>query len=783
MNRAEQPVNEVQRLDALYSLKILDTPPEERFDRITRLATQIFDCAHASITLVDENRQWFKSAVELGVTEMPLEMSFCAHAILANKPLVITDAREHQDFFDNPLVTGEPNVRFYAGIPLKADKIHNVGTLCILDNRPRHMSLAELAILEGLAAIAESELQALHIHDISRALVRSEKHLKENEKLSRLRNAILELIVNSSSISPILNTIVKSIELEYAGIQCSILLLDSSKTLLNMGAAPSFPDFYNEAIDGLEIGIGVGSCGTAMYTGERIVADDILTHPYWAKFKELATKANLRSCWSQPIKNIDGEVLGTFAIYKPQPAIPTANEIKLIEQFAHLASIAIERQKSSDLIWHQANFDELTGLPNRNIMGEHLKLALSNAHRDNTQVALMFLDLDNFKDINDTLGHSVGDDLLIECARRIEQSVRENDIVARLGGDEFVIIITDIPDFKGLEHTAQKILKVLASTYNIQNEVVHSSASIGITLYPDDAKDVLTMLKNADQAMYGAKSMGKNNYHYYTQSMREAALERMSLINDLRQAIGNQELFVVYQPIVDLQSAEIYKAEALIRWQHPTRGLIGPVDFIPLAEETGLIIEISNWVFSQVCDKVKLWRSTLCPNLQISINTSPVHYTDNENCITKWLDILLASKTPPDAILLEITENLLMDCNENVSKKLFQFRQAGVDIALDDFGTGFSSISYLKKFPTDYLKIDKSFVHSMTQVSNDKILCEAIIVMAKKLGIKVIAEGVETAEQRKILQDMGCDFAQGYLFSHPLKTEQFDELLNKARLV
>jgi diguanylate cyclase (GGDEF)-like protein len=780
LNTAEQPDNELQRLDALYSLNILDTAPEERFDRITRLAAGIFNCAHATITLVDKNRQWFKSVVQLNVSETPRDISICAHTILDSKTLVINDTWEHQDFINHPMVTGEPYVRFYAGVPLNVDQGYNVGTLCIFDNHPRTFSNSDIAILEDLAKVVESELQNQAVQKISLALLKSQQQLQENEKLSRVHNAILELIVNSSAISPILNTIVKSVELEYEGMQCSILLLDSSKKCITMGAAPSFPDFYNEAIEGMEIGIGQGSCGTAMFTGERVVVQDILTHPYWVEFKELATLANLGSCWSQPIKNPAGDVLGSFAIYKREPAVPTVNEIKSIEQFAHLTSIAIERQKSSDLIWHQANFDTLTDLPNRNIMGEHLKHALSVAHRDDTQVALMFLDLDNFKDINDTLGHSVGDDLLVECARRIEKSLREQDIVARLGGDEFVIIITDIHDVIGIERTAQKIIKILATPYFLQNEVVHSSASIGITVYPTDGKDVSSLLKNADQAMYGAKSAGKNNYHYYTQSMRQEALQRMSLINDLRCAIDNEQFFLLYQPIVDLHTGAIYKAEALIRWQHPTRGLIGPDNFIPLAEETGLIIDISNWVFDQVCNKVKFWRSELCPNLQISINTSPVHYTDNDRCITHWLDILLASQTPPDAILLEITERLLMNSTEYVSNKLFQFRQAGVDIALDDFGTGFSSISYLKKYPTDYLKIDKSFVHSMTQVSNDKVLCEAIIVMAKKLGIKVIAEGVETPEQQKILEDMGCDFAQGYLFSYPLSAEQFTARLNKS---
>lgn len=779
MDNPEKPANELQRLRALYALNILDTHPEERFDRITRLAAHIFGCAHASITLVDSDRQWFKSNNGLQLTQTPREISFCAQTILTNKVLVITDTHKHPNFKSNPLVTSEPHIRFYAGVPLQVDQAYNVGSLCLLDSKPRSISDAEIAILVDLAKMVEAELQAQDVQQLTKSLLKTQQQLHNNKKLSQLRNHILELIVNSTAMAPILNTIVKSVEAEYNKILCSINLLDASGQHLMIEAAPSLPDFFKEAINGHKIGNGVGLWGTTAFTGERLFVEDIMTHPYSAEWKTLAAKANLRSCWSEPIRNTAGAVIGTIAIYQREPAIPDEYDIRIIEQFAHLTSIAIERQKSRDLIWRQANFDELTGLPNRNIMGEHLKRALSMAHRDHRKVALMFLDLDNFKDINDTLGHSVGDDLLVECAKRIQQSVREKDTVARMGGDEFVIIVTDIHDFKGLEHTAQKILKILTKPYHLQNEVVHSSASIGITLYPDDAQDVSSLLKNADQAMYGAKSIGKNNYQYYTSSMRATALERMSMINDLRHAIEHQELFMVYQPIVDLRTGQIYKAESLIRWQHPTRGLVGPMEFIPLAEETGLIIDISNWVFEQVSTKVNNWRNTLCPTLQISINTSPVHYTDTERCITQWLDFMLTSMTPPGAILLEITESLLMDSNQTVANKLFQFRQAGVEIALDDFGTGFSSISYLKKYPTDYLKIDKSFVHSMTQSSNDKVLCEAIIVMAKKLGIKVIAEGVETTEQHTILKRMGCDFVQGYLLSHPLSADPFGQLLQR----
>lgn len=419
----------------------------------------------------------------------------------------------------------------------------------------------------------------------------------------------------------------------------------------------------------------------------------------------------------------------------------------------------------------------LTGLPNRHLMLDHLKLAMASADREKEKIAVIFLDLDNFKDINDALGHEVGDKLLIECAARIAKVLRAKDTVSRLGGDEFIIILNTIAGLSSIEAVVHKIVDAIAKPYLLNHERVHSSASLGITIYPDDASDITSVLKNADQAMYGAKAKGKNSYQYYTHEMQAAAIKRITLLNDLRYAVKNKELFIEYQPICSFDSNKVVKAEALVRWQHPTKGRIPPDEFIPLAEESGLIIEISNWVFDEVCRNIKNWQARFNSELQISINTSPSQYSNVESNITEWLKLLLDRGISARSILLEVTENLLMEANDIVSKKLFEFRQAGVDIALDDFGTGFSSISYLKKFPTDFIKIDKSFVKSMTDVSNDKILCEAIIVLAKKLGISVVAEGVETQEQYGILRQMGCDYAQGYLIARPLSEDDFEAYL------
>jgi len=776
--RSPPPIsNEQERVRTLERLNILDTPAEERFDRITRLASSTLNCTSSSISLIDHHRQWFKSAVNLDVSQTSREEAFCAHTIAQRSTLIISDTRDDPRFADNPFVKGEPHIRFYAGVQLIIDGFA-VGTLCVFDTEPKTLTKKQVFELESLAKIAQEELQKQEYNELSSQLQEYQLRLAQTQKITRVRSAILEKVVNAESLHTVLHDIVRAIETEYTEQICSILLLENGK--LEKGAAPSLPDFYNDAIDGVEIGVGVGSCGNTAAVNAPTIVEDISTHPFWAPWKELAARAGVGSCWSQPIQGSNGDVIGTFAIYHEGKAVPTPEEMVLIEQFAHIASIAIEREMANQLIWRQANFDTLTGLPNRNLMIDHLELAISSADREKEKVAVIFLDLDNFKDINDTLGHDVGDKLLVECATRIKQCLRADDTVSRLGGDEFIIILNSVKKgLSSIEKVIQKLLEAIATPFTLEFERVHTSASLGVTLYPDDAHDVKSLLKNADQAMYGAKNQGKNSYQYYTHDMQEAAIKRITLLNDLRYAIKNNELFIEYQPISCFNTNKVVKAEALLRWQHPTKGRVPPDEFIPLAEESGLIIEISNWVFNEVCTNVKQWQAAYRRELQVSINTSPSHYFNLETNITEWLNSLLERGISARSIMLEVTENLLMEANDMVSKKLFQFRQAGVDIALDDFGTGFSSISYLKKFPTDIIKIDKSFVKSMTDVSNDKVLCEAIIVMAKKLGIKVVAEGVETKEQFTILKKMGCDYAQGYLIAKPLGRADFEAFLEK----
>ncbi|HTN93445.1 MAG TPA: EAL domain-containing protein [Gallionella sp.] len=450
----------------------------------------------------------------------------------------------------------------------------------------------------------------------------------------------------------------------------------------------------------------------------------------------------------------------------------------MIHRYVALFSDITEKKKSEELIWRQANFDTLTGLPNRDMFRDRLGQEVKKSIRAELPLALLLVDLDQFKEVNDTLGHAVGDMLLIEAAHRISVCVRESDTVARLGGDEFTIVISEITDNAHVEDVAQKIIGRLAEPFHLGNEIVYVSASIGITLYPIDSIDIDMLMKNADQAMYAAKNKGRNRFSYFTPSLQDDAQKRMRLTNDMRGALESGQFSVHFQPIVALSTGRILKAEAVIRWNHAERGMVSPADFIPLAEETGLIIEIGDWVFKESARWAKHWSKHYAADFQVSVNKSPVQFrTENNRLSSRWSEYLRELGLPGENIVIEITEGLLLNADADVTSELIRLRDADIQVAIDDFGTGYSSLSYLKKFDIDYLKIDRSFVNTLETDENDMALSEAIIVMAHKLGLKVIAEGVETEGQRKLLASAGCDYAQGYLFSKAISPVEFERLL------
>jgi diguanylate cyclase (GGDEF)-like protein/PAS domain S-box-containing protein len=438
-----------------------------------------------------------------------------------------------------------------------------------------------------------------------------------------------------------------------------------------------------------------------------------------------------------------------------------------------------ERKQAEETIRRQANFDPLTQLPNRSLFLDRMAQEIIKSRRANLPFGLLLIDLDEFKEVNDTLGHDVGDILLQEAARRIRSCVRDADTVARLGGDEFTVMLTELSDHTThVEDIAQKIIARLAEPYQLGNEMAYVSASIGITLFPRDAGDIDTLMKHADQAMYAAKKQGRNRFCYFTASLQDAAQTRLKLSRDLREAVADNQFTTHFQPIVELSSGRIHKAEALLRWQHPTRGLVDPMTFIPLAEETGLINAIGEWVFSESAQRAKAWCGKFGADFQVSVNMSPVQFRAAGRMQTEaWLNHMRAIGLSGTSLIVEITENLLLNVQVDVTDLLFRLRDAGIQIAIDDFGTGYSSLSYLKQFPIDYLKIDRSFVRDIETDPNDMALSRAIIVMAHELGLKVIAEGVETEGQRNLLSVAGCDYAQGNLYAEPLPPEAFEALL------
>jgi len=451
----------------------------------------------------------------------------------------------------------------------------------------------------------------------------------------------------------------------------------------------------------------------------------------------------------------------------------------------HLALRAVERelerrlrQKEQEIVY-MAYHDTLTGLPNRLLLLNRLEYAIDVATRANSQMAVLFLDIDRFKVINDSLGHDVGDRLLVTMSQRLHNTVRRSDIVARLGGDEFVLVLTDFDTAVYVAHVAEKLLSHLLETLSLDGHKVRVTASIGISIFPQDGTDARTLLRNADIAMYRAKEEGRNNFRFFDQTMNSRAVERLDMETSLRQAVENQEFVLHFQPKVVLGDGTVLGTEALIRWQHPKRGLVPPVEFIPLAEETGLIVPIGAWALRAACQQTQLWRQNGSPDLTVAVNLSArqFHQPDLPEQVAR---VLRETGLPPAALEIELTESTVMESAEKAIQALRHLRDIGVRIAVDDFGTGYSSLSYLKKLPINSLKIDRSFIADLVHDADDAAIVQTIIALGKVLRLEVVAEGVETEQQAAFLRKNGCPIGQGYFFARPLAAGDFVDWLQKT---
>jgi len=723
---------------------------------------------------------------------------------------------------------------------------------------------------------------------------------KKIELRDHARNAVLERLLRGDKQTQILEFIEKFIEQEKPGALCSVLLVNKQGTKLQSGVSASLPDYYIKAIDGTNIADGVGSCGTAAFRKSRVIVENIQTHPYWAKAKGLAAKAQLAACWSEPIIGSDQQLLGTFAIYQRHPSTPTESDFKLLEFAVQLSVIAIERNQTdeklllssrvfsntnegiyiadvsraiidvnpafakltgynhSDILGQKTNFlrsekhndtfyeklwkelieqghwqgeiwmrkkngkhfaarlsmsaltndegvtlhyvclfsditqskqqqqklefmahyDELTKLPNRTLLAERFTLAITHSEKTNTQLAVCFLDMDNFKPVNDNYGHDIGDQLLIEVAQRINTSIREEDTASRQGGDEFVLLLGDLESLADGDDILQKILNHLAQPYTIDGHIFTITVSIGVALFPVDDADLDTLLRHADYSMYQAKLAGKNRYHLYNPEQDQQIIQKHSQLEELQQAFLDKEFSLYYQPKVNMKTGEVFGAEALIRRIHPEKGLIPPGDFLPIIEGTELEILIGDWVVKEALKQTVQWQK-MGVLIEVSVNISSYHLHSPSFLIQ--LENNLASHPNLEAkyLQLEILESSALGDLKAIQSILNICRQKiGVNIALDDFGTGYSSLTHLRNLPAGTIKIDQSFVRNMLDDSDDYAIIDGVLALAGSFNRAVIAEGVETTEHGLMLLKMGCDAAQGYGIARPMPAAQLPAWLD-----
>jgi diguanylate cyclase (GGDEF)-like protein/PAS domain S-box-containing protein len=596
-------------------------------------------------------------------------------------------------------------------------------------------------------------------------------------RLLALQRDALQIIAAGATLDDFADLISRRAEALTPDVICSILRVDEAGQLHPL-AAPSLPSIYCQALEGIMIGPGVGSCGTAAWRGEPVFVADIATDPLWAPYRDLPLTPGLRACWSIPIKLKDGRVAGTFAFYFRDQRGPKTLHHKIVDACVSLCALAIERHEAEANIHRLAYFDHLTGLPNRGRLQSDISALLAASSAAPRRVALLCIDMDHFKYVNDTLGHASGDQLLIEVARRLTEQSTEEGIVGRIGGDEFVMALPGC-DAEAAMAKADSLLKALSHPVMIDGISLPLSVSIGISVYPDDSADIGELLMDADVALYDAKRSGRGICKAFKPEMNARAEERMLLAAELKDALARGELDLYYQPQVRIADGTLCGVEALTRWTHPALGNIPPDRFIPVAEETGLIETLGMWSLDKACGQLADWRASGLPVPAISVNLSALHFRNGALADT-IAGLLRKHGLSPAMLTLEITESLMMDDGPTASETLKNVHALGVGLSMDDFGRGYSSLSALATRPLSEMKIDRSFTNRIEHDRSTSAIVTAAIQIGRSLGMTVVAEGVETDRQFQMLKQLGCDVCQGYFSGRPMPAAAFrDWVLNR----
>ncbi|MFN6993541.1 MAG: EAL domain-containing protein [Aquincola tertiaricarbonis] len=593
-----------------------------------------------------------------------------------------------------------------------------------------------------------------------------------------LQFRVLDAMAREAPLHELMLLLCREVERIAPELVASILRVDEQQRLQTL-AGPSLPADFCQQINGVAIGPQVGSCGTAAWRNAPVMVRDIATDPLWEHFRDLALPLGLAACWSSPIRSSDGQVLGTFAFYYREPREPSALHRRLVDVSLHLCSLILERERTKAHIHQLAFYDALTGLPNRALLRGKTERALHDAGRHGWPLAVVFVDLDRFKQVNDTHGHVVGDGLLIELARRLEACARTGDIIGRLSGDEFVAVL---PQCGGGAAVAavERLVAAFAQPVTVHGVLLHPGASLGVAMYPEDGTDIDTLIRHADMAMYQAKMHRRGGFRFFSAELNREAHERAMLEADLREALGPAGgLALHYQPKVASDDGRLCGVEALLRWAHPRLGMVPPMRFVALAEECGLVHTLGRWVLAEACRQMADWRARGVPVPSVAVNLSASNFLDAG--LPEVLQRLLARHgLKTGDLTVEMTESVMLNPDPVVLATVHAVHGLGIRVSLDDFGTGYSSLSHLHRLPIGELKLDRSFVQDIEHDDLARALTVSVLRIGKTLGLTVVAEGVETEAQRRFVADEGCPVVQGYLVSRPVPPAGLEAWLGKA---